>query len=42
MCPMCGCRDKAWAAPLGSLWHACCRACGWVFEFDPVEEEYDE
>jgi hypothetical protein len=40
MCPMCECEEVAWAAPLGSLWHACCRACGWVFSFE--REESDE
>jgi hypothetical protein len=34
MCPMCDCCEVAWAAPLGNLWHACCRACGWVFTFE--------
>lgn len=34
-CPMCDCEEFAWAAPLGSLWHACCRACGWVYTFMP-------
>jgi hypothetical protein len=40
MCPMCDCCEVAWAAPLGNLWHACCRACGWVFSFE--QEECDE
>jgi hypothetical protein len=34
MCPMCDCEEVAWAAPLGNLWHACCRACGWVFHME--------
>jgi hypothetical protein len=33
-CPMCDCCEVAWAAPLGDLWHACCRACGWVFHME--------
>jgi hypothetical protein len=37
MCPMCDCCEVAWAAPLGNLWHACCRACGWVFSFEQEE-----
>ena len=41
MCPMCNCCEVAWAAPLGSLLHACCRACGWVYTTDP-EEVCDE
>jgi hypothetical protein len=32
MCPMCDCEEVRWAAPLGSLVHACCRGCGWVYE----------
>jgi hypothetical protein len=40
MCPQCDCCEVAWAAPLGNLWHACCRACGWVFTFE--QEECDE
>lgn len=33
--------EVAWAAPLGSLWHACCRACGWMYTIDS-EEVSDE
>lgn len=40
-CPMCGCEERAWAAPLGSLWHACCRACGWVYSFTLTDEVCD-
>lgn len=36
-CPMCGCEESSWAGRLGNLVHACCRACGWVYE-----REWDE
>lgn len=39
MCPMCDCCEVAWAAPLGSLWHACCRYCGAMYSFYLDEEE---
>jgi hypothetical protein len=42
MCPMCDCEQMAWAAPLGRAWHACCRACGWVFEFEPDDMEVSD
>jgi hypothetical protein len=32
-CPVCDSQDMEWAAPLGNLWHACCRACGMVYTF---------
>jgi hypothetical protein len=38
-CPMCDCCEVAWAAPLGSLWHACCRACGILYTFTPSTED---
>lgn len=38
-CPMCDCCEAAWAAPLGSLWHACCRACGMMYTFTPEESD---
>jgi len=41
-CPMCECEEVAWAAPVGSLWHACCRACGWVFSFEPDDMEVSD
>jgi hypothetical protein len=38
-CPLCDCEEVAWAAPLGSLWHACCRACGLMYTFTPSMED---
>jgi len=41
-CPLCDCEQVAWAAPLGSLWHACCRACGMMYTFTPEECDGDD
>ena len=31
-CPMCGCGEVGWAAPMGVVFVACsCRACGWEY-----------
>jgi hypothetical protein len=31
-CPMCGCEEVRWAAPMGVACVACsCRACGWEY-----------
>lgn len=31
-CPMCGCQEVRYAAPMGAVFIACsCRACGWEY-----------
>jgi hypothetical protein len=39
-CDQCGCQEHAWSGVLGDLFHACCRACGWVYSC-PLEEVSD-
>lgn len=42
-CPGCGCEVVRWAGALGPVWHACCRACGLVYETEaPVPDDDDE
>lgn len=34
-CPMCGCQEVRYAAPMGAVFLACsCRACGWEYLLD--------
>jgi hypothetical protein len=39
-CPMCGCEEVRWAAPMGVSFTACsCRACGWEYLITREEVE---
>ena len=41
-CPACGCSEVRYAQPLGSLIHACCRACGMVYSVEGDDTVLDD